>query len=299
MDPITILASYLLLAHPAHAIAASAAQKAKPPRPPAAEASGGAEREQVFQERRPERAERPRPVAKTGIIRQPFTDGQVYPLKLVPGAPFVVELPRGETAKNIWFDPRWWLAESTPGSSRVMIRAVPSHEVVGRKGLLHIETEQTDLRITLRLEAVDEDTEVPAALQLYHEGSALKGPLEAQVVRKAVDSELVYVRKHEQEKARAEFDKWRAAALSNLNVAYEWGGDFRVTRVADDKIQTYVTVPGGSDRAVVQFEDRTGKKEIVNYELSNGVYVIQNKVLRPGEKLRLILGKEQAWIAVK
>jgi len=38
---------------------------------------------------------------------------------------------------------------------------------------------------------------------------------------------------------------------------------------------------------------------VVNYELENGVYVIKNKVLRPGQKFRLVLGKQQAWIALK
>jgi hypothetical protein len=44
--------------------------------------------------------------------------------------------------------------------------------------------------------------------------------------------------------------------------------------------------------------DKAGKTEVVNYELENGVYVIPIKVLRPGEKFRLVLGKQQAWIAL-
>jgi len=44
---------------------------------------------------------------------------------------------------------------------------------------------------------------------------------------------------------------------------------------------------------------RSGKAEIVNYEFSNGVYVLENKVLRKGEKFRLILGKEKAWVGLK
>jgi hypothetical protein len=58
-------------------------------------------------------------------------------------------------------------------------------------------------------------------------------------------------------------------------------------------------LPEASDRAVIQFVDKTGKTELVNYELENGTYVIQNKVLRPGEKFRLVLGKQQAWVALK
>ena len=84
-----------------------------------------------------------------------------------------------------------------------------------------------------------------------------------------------------------------------MRADYEWGGDFRVGRVVDDRVQTFVTVPDASDRAIIQFVDKAGKTEVVNYELENGTYVIQNKVLRPGEKLRLVLGKQQAWIALK
>src|SRR5664279_6113600 len=36
-------------------------------------------------------------------MRVPYTAGRVYEIRLIPGAPFAVELPAGETAKNIWF----------------------------------------------------------------------------------------------------------------------------------------------------------------------------------------------------
>jgi hypothetical protein len=104
---------------------------------------------------------------------------------------------------------------------------------------------------------------------------------------------------HEQEKARAEFESWRKKLLQNVRADYEWGGDFRISRVVDDRVQTFVSLPEASDRAVIQFVDKTGKTELVNYELENGTYVIQNKVLRPGEKFRLVLGKQQAWVALK
>ena len=69
--------------------------------------------------------------------------------------------------------------------------------------------------------------------------------------------------------------------------------------MVDDRVQTFVTVQDASDRAITQFVDKAGKSEVVNYELENGMYVIQNKVLRPGERFRLVLGKQQAWIALK
>jgi hypothetical protein len=74
----------------------------------------------------------PRPTDKVvalEMVRLPFSAGKVYEVKLMPGAPFALELPAGETARNIWFDNRWWAAESTPGSSRVFLRALEHRTV--------------------------------------------------------------------------------------------------------------------------------------------------------------------------
>jgi hypothetical protein len=238
--------------------------------------------------------------ATTDTVRLPYSREKVFRVRLIPGAPFALELPAGESAKNLWYDSRWWAAETTPGGGRVFIRALGSSDVVGRTGLLHIETEPSDLRLSLRLEAVDEDSAVPAAMEIYVEGSALNDPARRQM-RKTLDHDLVYAQKQAEEHARAEFDAWRKGALANLrgDEAYDRGGDFRITRVIDDRVQTFVSIPNATDRAVIQFVDKTGHAELVNYEVENGTYVIQNKVLRPGEKFRLILGKEQGWVALK
>lgn len=230
--------------------------------------------------------------------RLPFTAGKVYEVHLMPGAPFALELPAGESARNIWVDNRWWKAESTPGSSRVFLRALGTVDVVGRRGFIHVETDPSDYRISLRVEGVADTAEVSAGLEIYVEGSALNDPVRQQA-RKMADKELLYMQRREQDKARAEYEAWRKNMLQNVRADYEWGGDFRIGRVVDDRVQTFVTVPEASDRAVVQFVDKTGKSEIINYELENGTYVIQNKVLRPGEKFRLVLGKQQAWIGLK
>jgi hypothetical protein len=231
-------------------------------------------------------------------LRYPLTPGAVYRLRLVPGSPFIVDLPAGESARNLWFDHRYWMAETTEGSNRVVLRAIGSSDVVGKRGLVHIETEPSDLRISLKVEATDESEDVPAALQIYLEGSAAQDSVRRQV-RKTVDAELVLARKQAEDRARAEFEAWKRATLTTFRADYDWGGDFRITRVVDNRLQTYITLPDGSDRAVIYHVDRSGKKEVVNYELSNGTYTIQNKVLQPGEKFRLILGKEQAWVALK
>jgi hypothetical protein len=231
-------------------------------------------------------------------VRVPYLAGKVYEIRLMPGAPFALELPAGETAKNIWVDNRWWKAESTPGSARVFLRALGTDDVVGRRGFIHVETEPSDYRISLRVEGVAETAEVSAGLEIYVEGSVLNDPVRQQA-RKLADKDLLYIHAREQEKARTDVEAWRKNLLQNVRADYEWGGDFRVGRVVDDRVQTFVSVPDASDRAVIQFVDKAGKTEVVNYELENGTYTIQNKVLRPGEKFRLVLGKQQAWIALK
>lgn len=243
-------------------------------------------------ERLPERPRTP------DTVRLPYTAGKVYGVRLVPGAPFALELPSGESAKNIWYDNRWWAAESTASSGRVFLRALGSTDVIGRVGFVHIETEPSDLRISLRVEAVHDDAEVPAALEIGLEGTALNDPTKRQI-RKAVDREMVYVQAQAQEKARAEFEAWRRRTITNVRTNYEWGGDFKVERVVDDGVQTFISIPNATDRAVIQFVDKSGKPGLVNYELENGTYTVQNKVLRPGEKFRLVLGKQQAWVGLK
>jgi hypothetical protein len=150
------------------------------------------------------------------------------------------------------------------------------------------------------VEAVQDTAEIPAALEIYVEGSALNDPGQRQL-RKTMDREMVYVQKHAEDTARAEFEAWRKSAMVNLrgDEAYDRGGDFRINRVVDDHVQTFITTSNASDTAVIQFVDKSGHAELVNYELENGTYVVQNKVLRPGEKFRLVLGKEQGWVALK
>lgn len=232
--------------------------------------------------------------------RLPYSAGKIYQVRLIPGAPFALELPAGESAKNIWYDNHWWSGETTPGASRVFIRALASDDVVGRTGFIHVETEPSDLRISLRVTAVRETASVPAALEIYVDGSSLNDPAQRQL-RKSFDHDLVYAQKQAEERAKTEFEAWRKNAVANMrgDEAYDRGGDFRITHVVDDKVQTFVSIPNATDRAVIQFVDKTGHTELVNYELENGTYTIQNKVLRPGEKFRLVLGKEQGWVALK
>ncbi len=227
----------------------------------------------------------------------PYLPSRIYGLRLIPGAPAVVELPQGESAHNIWFDKSFFKAESTPDTNRVVVQALNTPEAVGRTSYIHIETEPSNLRISLKVEGVPDRQEVPGVLQIYLDGADEGSLVNAQVQRK-VAKEAAYARKFAQEKATADFHAWRQQLLQNVNDLYGWSGDMAIEKVVDDRVQTFVSMPKASDLAVIELLDKAGKPEKVNYELENGCYVI-NKVLRPGEKWHLILGKEQAWIRVK
>lgn len=232
-------------------------------------------------------------------MKLPYTAGRVYKLQLIPGAPFVVELPDGEYATNIWRDARYWQAETTERSGRVVLTPIAADDVVGRRGFIHIETAPSGLRISLKVEAVSEDKEVPGALLLYADGRTAQSAVQMQVQSKLGD-ELVLAKKAAADAARSEFAAWRKKTLENLRDDYEWGGDFAIRRVVDNSLQTWITLKDkASDKAVLHYVDKTGKTEVINYELEDGVYVVQNKVLRAKEKFRLILGKEAAWISLK
>ncbi|BDU76844.1 TrbG/VirB9 family P-type conjugative transfer protein [Mesoterricola sediminis] len=227
----------------------------------------------------------------------PYLPSRVYSLRLIPGAPAMVELPQGETVRNIWYDKSFFKAESTPETNRVVVQATNTPEAIGKISYIHIETEPSNLQVSLKVEGVPERHESPSVLQIYMDGSD-EGSLVNAQVQQRVKRETLYARKFAEDKAAADFQAWRRDLLQNLNDNYAWGGDMQIDRVVDDKVQTYVYMPGASDKAVIELLDRAGKPDKVNYELENGSYVVA-KVLRPGEKLHLILGKEQACIRLK
>jgi len=232
-------------------------------------------------------------------LKLPYVAGKVYNVRVTPGNPFMLELPTGERAKNVYHDTKYWQAESTPESGRVAIRAIRATDIVGTVGSIQIETEPSDLLITVRAEVVAETSTVPLAMQIYMDGGALQGDVVKTQIDRRVNKEMLYANRMAEEKAKADFAEWKRQAITNLRDSYDWGGDFKIDRVVDDKVQTYIYCGSASDHAVLELTDKSGKQEKVNYELENGCYVVQNKVLRPGEKFRLLLGKEKAWIALK
>lgn len=237
-------------------------------------------------------------VAQEATIKVPYQPQRVYTLRLIPGAPAMVELPAGEQAKNIWFDKAFFIAESTPDTNRVVVKALNTPEAVGKSSYVHIETEPSNLRISLKVMGVADSQDVPGVLTIYLDG-ADEGTLVNAQVAKRLRQEVPYAQKFASEQAETRFEAWRANLMKNFNDKYSWGGDFPIDRVTDDKVQTWVYMPNASDKAVIELIDKAGHPEKVNYELENGAYVVQNKVLRNGEKWHLILGKEQAWIKAK
>jgi hypothetical protein len=125
----------------------------------------------------------------------------------------------------------------------VFLRALGTDDVVGRRGFIHVETEPSDYRISLRVEGVPDTAEIGAGLEIYVEGSSLNDPVRRQA-RKMADKELLYIQHREQEKARAEVEFWRKSLLQNVRADYEWGGDFRIGRVVDDRVQTVNPLQG-------------------------------------------------------
>lgn len=230
-------------------------------------------------------------------LKVPYLSSKVYVLKLIPGAPVMVELPMGELAHNIWFDKSFFKAESTPDTNRVVVQATNTPEAVGKVSYIHIETEPGNLRISLKVEGVSERSQVPGVLQLYLDGADEGALVNAQVQRR-VRKEAAYAQKFAEEKAAADFQAWRQELLQNLNDHYKWSGDLKIDRVVDDRVQTYVYMPEVSDKAVIELVDKSGKPDKVNYELENGCYLI-SKVLRKGEEWRLLYGKEQVRIRRK
>ena len=195
-------------------------------------------------------------------VRVPYLAGKVYQIKLMPGAPFALELPAGESARNIWVDNRWWKAESTPGSSRVFLRALGSDDVVGRLGFIHVETDPSDYRISLRVEGVPETAEVSAGLEILRRGQSAQRSGPAGSAKNRRQGAALHAA------ARAGEGAGGGGSLAqesptNVRADYEWGGDFRIGRVVDDRVQTFVTVPDASDRAVIQFVDKAGRVEVV------------------------------------
>ena len=231
------------------------------------------------------------------IMRLPFQSHRIYKIQVVPGSPVMLELPAGESAKNMFWDTNWWTLESTPGSGRVVIDAKQAMGVVGRKTNAHIETVPGDFRITLSLEAVSEAFDVPAAWQLYLD----KLDPEAVMYQRAkarAQTELEQDRSRMESRMQEDLGRWKREALGKARAAYKFDKDLGITKVVDDGVQTFVYTPSESEQATIKIQNRDGKEEVLDLEFSNGMYTI-NRVLQPKEEFRVALGKVSSTIKLK
>ena len=236
------------------------------------------------------------------IMRKMYSPYTVYEVKLIPGVPLCLEVPKGDSPKSIWCDNMWFKGESTPGSPRATLKALPMSGVVGHVTFFHVETE-AGLRISIFAEAVHE----PAVGQASRFPGVLIVDLdetaESQVAARAIHdlhqaSEAAEKPSKNDGQKEEDLTKWKQETIRSIRASYRWGGDFQVEKVVDDRLQTLIFIPQGSDRATIEIVDRSDHAEKVNYEFLNGVYTIQ-KVLRSGERFRLLLGQEQEVIGLK
>jgi hypothetical protein len=243
------------------------------------------------------------------VLRLPYDKTQTYHVKLMPGAPFRVDLPAGEEVQSVICDLQWWSGEGVPGRPILIIRTsdtrggeLPPQALFS---IMHVETKPSRLMLSFTLERVDveelsEMPAIPVAMELYLAGSALVEKANQSHVNDAVAKEMPYLEREIEEKNRAKYAEMYRRAVSNLRDDYDIAGDFTalIGKVVDDRVRTTINMKKASEKVVLLFEDKDGKRQPVNYEIENGMFIVQ-KVLRPGQKFRLVLGKEESWIALK
>jgi len=229
-------------------------------------------------------------------VRIPYQAHRIYHLRCVKGAPLMVELPLGETVKNVWLDRMYFIGEAVPGSGRVLLKAQNAEGVDYQKTTVHIET-SGDLRISAVLECLPSNTRTipPSVYTFYLDGQ------DEQVAR----NRLIQIRADEaaqaykeviDERYRATFTQWKAEALGKINDKYAVKGSADIGKVVDDGVQTWIYASGMTEINSLKAINRDKQEETVNFEYVNGVYVI-NRVLASGEKFELSIGKEKTTVS--
>ena len=237
------------------------------------------------------------PVPSVGILKSPYKAERVYKIRLIPGAPVMVELPMGESPENIWYDPQWWKAESTPGSNRLVLKALAADGVRGRKSNIHVETVPSNLRISLQVEAVGEDQDPPSVVSLYLDGSDLEAKARVQAYAKVMHDATLF-KKSMTEDMRASFEAWKAKAVTTMKDAYKFDkGKLGLERVVSDGNQTFISIKT-TEQPAMKLKNRDGVEETLNYEVKEGTFIV-NHVLLDGEQFLLVVGKETATIRPK
>lgn len=229
------------------------------------------------------------------VVRVPYQSFKVYRMSLFPGTPGVIELPQGEVAQNIWYEKKWWVAESVPGSNRVLVKAIEADGIQGRKSLLHIEMAPSGLRLSFAVEAVTDFNSQPAVFQVYLDGEDPEALARKQLEAKVAER-LTPIRANLEAAAHLELENWKGQALARVRTDYRVRGKVEVSRVVDDGTQTFI-YSNGPELSALAFINRDKKEEALNSQLQNGRYVV-NRVLQAGERFVLTVGEKQSTVSL-
>lgn len=229
------------------------------------------------------------------LVRVPYQSFKVYRMALFPGTPAVIELPQGESAQNIWYDKKWWMAESVPGSNRVLVRAIEADGIQGKKTLLHIEMAPSGLRLSFALEAVTDFDRQPAVFQVYMDAEDPEALARKQLEAKVAER-LTPLRANLEAHAQAELENWKGQALAKVRTDYRVKGKVDVSRVVDDGTQTFI-YSNAPELSALSFVNRDKKEEALNSQLQGGRYVV-NRVLQMGERFVLTVGDKQTTVSL-
>jgi len=231
-------------------------------------------------------------------VRIPYQSHRVYHIRCIKGAPVIVELPLGETVKNVWLDRMWFTGEAVPGSGRVMLKAQNAEGVENEKTNVHIET-SSDLRISAVLECLPAASRYnpPAVYSFYLDGQDEAVARNRLIQIKADESAQAY-KDLIDERYKASFAQWKAEAMGKLNDNYSVRGSAEISKVVDDGVQTWIYASGMTEINSLKAINRDKQEETVNFEYISGAYVI-NRVLASNEKFELAIGKQKTTISRK
>jgi len=239
-------------------------------------------------------------------LRIPYQSHRIYHFRCMKGVPLMVELPLGETVKNIWVDKTWFIGEAIPNSSRLILKAQVADGVEGQKTTVHIET-MSDLRISALLEclAAGASAVPPTVVTFYlaeqdEEITRLRY-INTRVAEMAAAQQKAY-REEQDKKTAAELSRWKTETLGRIHHSYWVKGRAPIDRVFDDGTQTWIFAKGLSEAQTLKVVNADGKDEVVNFEFADGVYTV-NRVLttnrsyfRRGERFVLSIGKKKTII---
>lgn len=230
------------------------------------------------------------------IPRVPFQSGRVYRLVLVPGAPFVVELPMGEGVRLASCDRQWFKAESDESSNRLMVSAIAAEGVEAQHSFLQVES-TSGVLYSFALEIGSSATTPAAGLSIYMDGSD-KETSYRKAAMAQVGAQTVALQGDLERRMRGEFNRWKAETLASYSSAYRVDQDgIKLEKVLSNSVQTYLYTRGLSEVPTVLLINRDKKEEVLDFEHDNGVFVV-NRVLRPGERFVLAVGKSKATVRV-